>query len=150
MNISEPPPAENGHAGSRAELHLVPRGGTAAVDEWFQQFTDIFQQHRRLVFVTARRICGEELAVDVTQDVFFKLWRAPQQFDAMRGSMRSLLVTMARGTAIDVLRQNTARRAREERVSSDGPWRGRSRWMRIWVSAGQTSCFYGAWSPSLA
>ena len=59
--------------------------------------------------------CGPEDAQDVAQEVFLRIWCDPDRFDGGRGSMRAYLATMTRGAAIDRLRSDGARRARESR-----------------------------------
>lgn len=61
----------------------------------------------------ARRLRGEGGADDVVQDVFLRLWDQPGRFDPARGSLRSFLTMQTRGRAIDFLRSDHARRARE-------------------------------------
>jgi RNA polymerase sigma-70 factor, ECF subfamily len=61
---------------------------------------------------------------DVTQEVFVGLWEHPERFDATRGGLRSFLLAVAHSRAVDLLRAQGARRAREERdarsVATDG------------------------------
>lgn len=64
----------------------------------------------------------EELAQDVTQDVFVRLWQRPHRFDPSRGSMASFLQLDAHGRSVDLIRSEEARTRREiadERKSSD-------------------------------
>ncbi len=69
----------------------------------------------------------EELAQDVTQDVFLRLWNRPERFDADRGSLSSFLQLDAHGRSVDLIRSEEARSKREianERQTSnhqDGP-----------------------------
>jgi RNA polymerase sigma-70 factor (ECF subfamily) len=44
----------------------------------------------------------------VTQDVFLKVWRHPQKFDARRGELGSYLRLMARSRALDLWREGQA------------------------------------------
>jgi len=73
------------------------------------------REHRNAVSAAARRICGSHHAADVTQDVFLTWWRRPESFDPGRGTLRSFLLALARHKAVDVVRSETARRAREAR-----------------------------------
>ena len=57
------------------------------------------------------------LADEVTQDVFLRLWREPQQFDATRSGLRTYLVAIAHHRAVDLVRSETARSAREQRAA---------------------------------
>ena len=47
-------------------------------------------------------------AQDVVQDVFLRLWRRPEAFDARRGSLGPFLRVMARSRALDVRREQQA------------------------------------------
>ncbi len=77
--------------------------------------TEAFRCNRTAIYALARRICGDDAAADVTQEVFLRVWRRPELFDASRGSMRQYLLTLARGVSIDHLRRDVARRARDMR-----------------------------------
>ena len=69
----------------------------------------------------------EELAQDVTQEVFVRLWKRPERYDPTRGAMSSFLQLDAHGRSVDLIRSEEARSKREianERLSSnhqDGP-----------------------------
>lgn len=71
--------------------------------------------HWNLVHCISRHACGSDDAPDVAQEVFLRYFSNPEQFDGDRGSMRAYLATMARGAAIDRLRRDNSRRAREGR-----------------------------------
>ncbi len=77
-----------------------------------------YRDHHGAVTAAASRVCGPDHAVDVAQDVFVTLWRHPDKFDPDRGSLRSFLTAMARHKAVDALRSESARRARELRVEA--------------------------------
>jgi len=77
------------------------------------------QQVYRVAYGLLRR---EELAQDVTQDVFVRLWQRPERFDADRGSLASFLKLDAHGRSVDLIRSEEARTKREfadHRRSSD-------------------------------
>jgi RNA polymerase sigma-70 factor (ECF subfamily) len=75
--------------------------------------------HRRYagaLLALARRVVRDPtLAEEVVQEVFLRLWSAPDRFDPDRGSLRSFLVTNCHGRAVDVVRAEVSRRNREER-----------------------------------
>jgi len=107
-------------SGSDALLLERIRAGDA------QALADIYDQHAGLVFGLARRVTREEqLARDVTQEVFTYLWEMPGRVDLSRGSLRSFLALLAHRRAVDLVRRHEAR-ARAETASAmpeveDGP-----------------------------
>jgi RNA polymerase sigma-70 factor (ECF subfamily) len=88
-----------------------------AVGRWHEQaLAEIYRRHGGAVHALARRLLGSDHAADdVTQEVFIKLWEAPERFDPTRGGLRSFLLAAAHSRAVDQLRSQSARRAREER-----------------------------------
>ncbi len=80
---------------------------------------ELYRRHAGPVLRAASRLthctCAAE---DILQDIFLRLSREPHRFDPARGSLRALLVTMARGRAIDLLRSEAARTARHARVAA--------------------------------
>ena len=76
---------------------------------------EAYDLYSSLVFGLARRVTGNRLiAEDITQDVFVRLWTNPDGFDPERGSLRTYLGMLTHGRAVDVLRSDARRRAREE------------------------------------
>jgi RNA polymerase sigma-70 factor (ECF subfamily) len=80
---------------------------------------EVYERDGASVHGLARYVCGPRHADDVLQEVFLRLWREPQAFDAHRGSLRSFLLVMTRLRSIDILRSNKARRGRDARFVSD-------------------------------
>jgi RNA polymerase sigma-70 factor (ECF subfamily) len=76
-------------------------------------FASAYREHGQAVLAQAMRVCGPTLAIDVTQDVFLHLWSHPEKFDPARGSLRTYLLVMARNKAVDSIRTESARSARE-------------------------------------
>jgi RNA polymerase sigma-70 factor, ECF subfamily len=86
----------------------------AAIAERDQSaLADAYNEHGSRVHAIARGLCGHTRAEDLTQEVFLWLWNNPERFDPERGSLRSYLLMQVHGRAIDVLRSDTARAARE-------------------------------------
>ncbi len=77
---------------------------------------EIYARHGSAAFGLAARVTGDRsVAEDVVQEVLLALWRRPDRFDAARGSLRSLVLAMVHGRAVDVVRAREARRRREMR-----------------------------------
>jgi RNA polymerase sigma-70 factor, ECF subfamily len=72
-------------------------------------FGRAYDEHSGSVYATAFRVLGDAaLAQDVVQDVFLRLWRRPQAFDARRGALGPYLRLMARSRALDLWREGQA------------------------------------------
>ncbi len=81
-----------------------------------QLMTDVYREHVTVVRRRASGVCGAEAAADVAQEVFLRLWRNPGGFDPAKGSLRTYLVVLARGVAMDFVRSDARRRKRDERA----------------------------------
>jgi RNA polymerase sigma-70 factor, ECF subfamily len=92
-----------------------------AIGRWHEPaLAEAYRRHGGAVHALARRVLGSGAAAeDVTQEVFLNLWKQPDRYDAGRGSLRTFLLTMAHGRAVDALRAETARAAREQRNARD-------------------------------
>jgi len=78
----------------------------------------LYERYGQIVYRLILRILGnEQEAEDLTQEVFFTLWRN-KAYDPRRGSMLAFLNTLSRSKAIDRLRQIQAQ------------WRLQERWSR--------------------
>ena len=78
-------------------------------------FERIYDEHSGAVYTTAFSVLGNSAqAQDVVQEVFMRLWRRPEDFDAERGSLGNYLRLMARSRAVDLWREaRVAGRARD-------------------------------------
>lgn len=83
---------------------------------------EVLDRHGALVLGIARRATGSTpLAEEVVQEVFTALWCHPERFDFTRGSLRTYLGIQAQRRAVDLVRSECRRQAREERsVALDG------------------------------
>ena len=90
-------PAENGQVEPEVRAAILIRA---------------FRDNRHAMYAVARRTCGDDCAADVVQEVFLRVWRS-FAFDPARGSMRSYLLTVTRGVAVDMVRRNAAARRRD-------------------------------------
>ena len=77
---------------------------------------EVMRRHRGPVVAFARRLVGDsDRAEEISQDVFVRLWERSSRFDTERGSLRAFLLAITHGRALDVMRADSARRAREQR-----------------------------------
>ena len=78
----------------------------------------LWRRHSSAVLGVARRVTGNSpLAEEVLQEVFLRLWRAPERFDETRGALRSFLLMEANGRSIDAIRSDVSRRGLETRTA---------------------------------
>ena len=104
--------------GVRPDLHDASDATlVVAIGRYRQEaLAEAYRRHAGAVFGLARRLLSEvALAEEVVQEVFLRLWNQPDRFDAERGSLRSYLLAMTHGRAVDLLRSEGSRRVREER-----------------------------------
>lgn len=67
-----------------------------------EAFRALFERYVDLVYsVSVRIVAQRDLAEDVGQEVFLKLWRRPSLFDSSRGRFVTWLLAMTRNRSID-------------------------------------------------
>ena len=88
-----------------------------AIGRWREDaLAEAFRRHAGAVYGLAQRVLGDRAAAEeVVQEVFLRLWNAPDRYDPERGSMRAFLLAQAHGRAVDQLRSDSSRRRREQR-----------------------------------
>lgn len=88
-----------------------------AIGRWSEDaLAEAYRRHAGSAFALARRLLYDrQLAEEVLQEVFLRLWNRPERFDAERGSLRAYLLAQVHGRSIDLMRSETSRRRREER-----------------------------------
>jgi RNA polymerase sigma-70 factor (ECF subfamily) len=80
-------------------------------------FRSAYARHHRGVYSAAFRVLGDaQLAQDVVQDVFLRLWRRPAAYDPRRGELGAYLRLMARSRALDLWREGQVRGRAAERL----------------------------------
>jgi len=81
---------------------------------------ELFDRYSGFVLGLARRVThNEQVAEEVVQDVFASIWAKPQRFNASRGSLRAYLGVLTYSRAVDVVRSDVRRRAREARCVAE-------------------------------
>lgn len=81
-------------------------------------FAQAYREHARSVHAAAYRVLGDAgQAQDVAQDVFARVWRRPQRFDARRGALGPYLRLMARSRALDLWRETQAAGRARDRLA---------------------------------
>jgi RNA polymerase sigma-70 factor (ECF subfamily) len=82
-------------------------------------FEALFDRYGDLVYSTALRVLHDrQLAEDVTQEVFARVWRSPEAYVAERGRLLTWLVSVTRNRAVDEVRAK-GRRQRHETASPE-------------------------------
>ncbi len=111
---------------TKSEQH--PRAADAALAERLllqdqEALSDAYHLYGSRVYRVAYGLLRrEELAQDVSQEVFVRLWKRPDRYDPERGSLASFLQLDAHGRSVDLIRSEEARAKREianERLSSN-------------------------------
>jgi RNA polymerase sigma-70 factor, ECF subfamily len=92
-----------------------------AIGRWREEaLAEVYRRHGGAAFGLARRLLNDrDLAEEVLQEVFLRLWNTPERFDPDRGSLRAYLLAQTHGRAVDLLRSETSRRRREEREARE-------------------------------
>ena len=94
---------------------------------------EAYRRHAGGAFGLALRITGDRaFAEEVVQEVFLRLWNEPERFDPARGSLRSFLLANTHGRAVDLVRAESSRRAREERDARRSPGSGYDLEREVW------------------
>ncbi len=88
-----------------------------AIGRWREDaLAEAYRRHAGAVFALAQRLIHDRaMAEEIVQEVFVRLWDAPDRFDPARGSLRSFLLAQCHGRSVDLIRSEESRRAREDR-----------------------------------
>jgi RNA polymerase sigma-70 factor (ECF subfamily) len=107
--------ASGGDAWEAQVLERLRAGHASALEA-------LYDRYAPLVYGLARRVCASTaLAEDVTQEVFAHVWSHADRIDMRRGSLRAYLGMVTHRRAVDVVRSEESRRARESRDAARAP-----------------------------
>lgn len=85
-------------------------------------FEELYRRYAPAAYGIALRVLRQPaLAEEVTHDAFIALWRAPEAYDATRGSFRSFFLSLVHHRAVDMVRSEERLRERERRVNQEPP-----------------------------
>jgi RNA polymerase sigma-70 factor (ECF subfamily) len=77
-------------------------------------FEALFDRYGDLVYSTALRVLRDpQLAEDISQEIFVRIWKAPQRYVADRGRFLTWLISVTRNRSVDELRSRGRRRRYE-------------------------------------
>ena len=83
----------------RALMERIRERDYGAIDE-------LYSHYSRNAYALALRVLQDpQTAEEVVQEVFLKVWRQPESFDAQRGRFASWLLSVTRNQSIDMLRK---------------------------------------------
>ena len=103
--MTAPPEPTDGQAtlDDKALLARVADGDSRALDM-------LYDRYSRVVYGVALRILGEaELAEDVVQETFWRVWRRSRTFQSGRGQVASWIFGIAHNLSVDELRRQRSR-----------------------------------------
>lgn len=105
--------AELGDARDRDLLGRIGRGDEAA-------FRTLFDAYAPTAKALALRILRQPFLADETvQEAFLAVWRRPEGYDPVRGSVRAWLMSTVHHRAVDLVRREEAHRRRAEGALPD-------------------------------
>ena len=84
-------------------------GRVAAGDDG-EPLVALYRRYSARLYGLGLKLLGERgMAEELVQETFVRLWRSAGRYDPERGSVRAFLFTIARRTAVDLLRRSASR-----------------------------------------
>jgi RNA polymerase sigma-70 factor (ECF subfamily) len=107
-------------------VSAIARGDEPALAE-------LYRRHAASVYGLCLKLLRDaDTAQEVLQETIVSLWERPDRFDADRGALRPYLLRLAHGKAVDRMRSETRRAAREERHFRREPVDGNDLEREVW------------------
>lgn len=79
----------------------------------------LYDRYSRVIYSLALRMLGDPAqAEDVTQEIFLRVWRRPEQFDPARGEFAPWILGVTHHRVIDLIRSRRTRAAANDRLRS--------------------------------
>lgn len=98
----------------KEKKQLVPNGEKPVLPDNPQAFEQLFKEHyQNLCRYSLRFVKQEEVAEELVQDVFIKLWKKERQLE-VHSSMKAYLYTAVRNSSMNYLNSQHARQRFEE------------------------------------
>lgn len=101
--------------GDDAELRALERAFSAGDDGALEA---AYRRFGGTVYTFVRRAAGDDLAGELTQDVFVAAWSSATRFDPERGALGGWLIGIARHKVVDALRARERAAARVARAGA--------------------------------
>lgn len=84
-----------------------------------QAFRALYQRYGNLVYSTCLRVVRDgQVAEDISQEIFLRIWRKPERYVPQRGRFLTWLTSVTRNRAVDEVRSRN-RRFRHETASPE-------------------------------
>ncbi len=84
-----------------------------------QAFQTLYSRYGNLVYSASLRIVRDaQIAEDMAQEIFLRIWRKPESYEPRRGRFVTWLISVTRNRAVDEVRRRS-RRSRHELPPDD-------------------------------
>ncbi len=117
-------------AGDQDVLSAIARGKVEALDVLYQRY------HRELYALAYRIVTDHQLAEDLIQETFVRVWRHANSYSPQAGSVRGWLFAILRNYTIDYLRKQRQRSTPREvplgEIECDDRLALEDTWEEVW------------------